>query len=66
MKFPLNQFQSVGSPPMNLIPLENGGDIVEYLVKAIKLSKNNIKTFSIRTESIIMVAKNRRDIEVIV
>ena len=56
----------VGSPPMNVIPVENGGEIVDCLVKATKLAKNNIKTVGVRPESIIMVSKDKGDIEAIV
>ena len=36
------------------------------MVKATKLAKNNIKTVGIRPESIIMVSKDKGDIEAIV
>ena len=41
----------VGSPPMNVIQVENGGEIVECLVKATKLANNKIKTLGVRSES---------------
>ena len=56
----------VGSPPMNVIPVENGGEIVECLVKATKLAKNKIKTFGVRPESIRMVSADKGEIEAIV
>ena len=56
----------VGSPPMNVIQVENGGEIVECLVRAIKLTKNKIKTLGVRPESICMVPKDKGDIEAII
>ena len=56
----------VGSPPMNVIQVENGGEIVECLVKATKLAENKIKTFGVRPESISMVSVDKGEIEAIV
>ena len=56
----------VGSPPMNVIQVENGGEIVDCLVRKTKLTKNKIKTLGIRPESIRMVAVNEGEIEAIV
>ena len=56
----------VGSPPMNVIQVENGGKIVDCLVRITKLTKNKIKTLGIRPESIRIVAVNEGEIEAIV
>tara|TARA_Y100001947_G_scaffold89451_1_gene76209 strand:- start:574 stop:1353 length:780 start_codon:yes stop_codon:yes gene_type:complete len=56
----------VGSPPMNVIQIENGGEIVECLVRATKLAKNKIKTLGVRPESIRMVSADKGEIEAIV
>lgn len=56
----------VGSPPMNVIQIENGGEIFECLVKATNLDKNKIKTFGVRPESISMVPSEKADIVAIV
>jgi len=56
----------VGSPPMNVIQVENGGEIVECLVRTTKLTKNNIKTLGVRPESIRMVSVDEGEIEAIV
>ena len=49
-----------------VIQVENGGEIVECLVKATKLGENKIKTFGVRPESISMVSVDKGEIEAIV
>ena len=51
---------------MNVIQVENGGEMVECLVRTTKLTKNNIKTLGVRPESIRMVSVDEGEIEAIV
>ena len=55
----------VGNPPMNIIQVKNGGEIIECLFKKTNFSKNEVKTFGIRPESIRIVTDGEGEIDAV-